>query len=275
MRFEFTANYDSTVTGLTVRVLDNTNALAFSSNAGAVETRQVHNVTTNGGTTAISAATYAINTSINPVNDARPYRTPPWRRSTRTRRIPGATVSALFGPGFTDVDGSMAGIAVVSDPNNASQGSWQYAPDGTNWFAISSGPALSNTNALYLSAATSVRFLPALNYDGAVSPLTVRGSDNSNALPFSSNTGSTEQRQTHDVSTNGTPTPISAGTALLNTSLIAQNDDPTFAMFPGPQVVDEDTDLFFNNANSNRIVLDDVDIGASDIRATLVVSNGR
>ena len=69
MRFVPVAGYSGSPPALTVRGLDNTYAGGFSTTAGR-ETRVTVNTTTNGGTTAIAAATATISTTVTPVNAA-------------------------------------------------------------------------------------------------------------------------------------------------------------------------------------------------------------
>ena len=69
VRFVPVADYSGAPTPLVVRGLDNTYAGGFSSTAGS-ESRITVNTTSNGGTTAIAAATASLSTSITPVNDA-------------------------------------------------------------------------------------------------------------------------------------------------------------------------------------------------------------
>ena len=68
IRFVPVANYNGTPPALVVRGLDNTHAGGFSSTVGS-ETRVTVDTTTNGGTTAIAAATASLSTSITAVND--------------------------------------------------------------------------------------------------------------------------------------------------------------------------------------------------------------
>jgi len=69
VRFVAEANYNGTPPALLVRGLDNTYSGGFSTTAGS-ETRVNVNTTTNGGSTAIAAATSSLSTSITAVNDA-------------------------------------------------------------------------------------------------------------------------------------------------------------------------------------------------------------
>ena len=102
IRFVPVADYNGTPPALVVRGLDNTYAAGFSTTAGS-ETRVNVNTTTNGGTTAIAAATANLSTSITAVNDApvrtagtrdqpdgsggfRPDQSGLWRRDLQPRR---------------------------------------------------------------------------------------------------------------------------------------------------------------------------------------------
>ena len=69
VRFVPVAGYSGSPPALTVRGLDNTYAGAFSTTTGS-ETRANVNTTTNGGTTAIAAATGTISTTVTPANAA-------------------------------------------------------------------------------------------------------------------------------------------------------------------------------------------------------------
>ncbi|MGZ5530192.1 MAG: beta strand repeat-containing protein, partial [Limisphaerales bacterium] len=69
VRFVPAANYNGTPPALSVRVLDNTYAAAFSTTTGGTETRVTADSSANGGTTAISGNLNTISTSITAVND--------------------------------------------------------------------------------------------------------------------------------------------------------------------------------------------------------------
>jgi hypothetical protein len=87
----------------------------------------------------------------------------------------GSTVSALFGSAFSDVDGnSFAGVMITGTAATAAQGSWQWLK-GTTWTAIPTNSSISN--ALWLDAATKVRFLPKAGYLGAPGELSARVAD--------------------------------------------------------------------------------------------------
>ena len=104
----------------------------------------------------------------------------------------------------------LAGIAVVLNPADDDQGTWQYSTDnGATWFDIGT---VGTTTALALSASSSLRFLPEPFFTGDPSPLVVRALDSTFAGAFTS--GAT--RQTVDVTTNGGTTPISAQTGEVH-----------------------------------------------------------
>jgi Ca2+-binding RTX toxin-like protein len=104
-------------------------------------------------------------------------------------------------------------VAVVGNPADGEEGTWQYSTDGANWFPV--GTVGDGPTALALSAATALRFLPAPWFDGDPKPLTVRTVDSTFAGPFT--VGGT--RQTIDTSTNGGTTAISANTAAVVTTV--------------------------------------------------------
>jgi hypothetical protein len=124
---------------------------------------------------------------------------------------PGRKISSLFDEVVTDPDGdALAGIAVVLNPADDDQGTWQYSTDnGATWFDIGT---VGTTTALALSASSSLRFLPEPFFTGDPSPLVVRALDSTFAGAFTS--GAT--RQTVDVTTNGGTTPISAQTGEVH-----------------------------------------------------------
>ena len=94
----------------------------------------------------------------------------------------GATVASLFASTFADVDSgaSLAGIAVTGNAINA-DGAWQHSSDGVTWYAI--GP-VSSTNALVVAQSDLLRFLPGVDFNGAVPSLTMHALDNDYAGGF-------------------------------------------------------------------------------------------
>ncbi|MCX7380166.1 MAG: putative Ig domain-containing protein, partial [Alphaproteobacteria bacterium] len=160
---------------------------------------------------------------------------------------PGATVTTLFTPSFSDtVDtqqtginptgslaNTLAGVAIVGNTTPPSEGTWRYSTDGgTTWTPIPQ--TVSDSNAIILSATTRIDFLPAPNFNGAPPPLTARLIDSSTDVPLSGTTTgnsllSGPQALTGiDVSgtKNGGITAVSLATVPLNTTVPPVNDAP-------------------------------------------------
>jgi hypothetical protein len=141
----------------------------------------------------------------------------------------GATVSALYAGNFDDsadnvAGGSsahtFAGVAVVGNSVNAAQGQWQFF-NGTAWANVGSRSA---STTLLLPTSDSLRFLPAANWFGTPSGLTVRLIDSS--------AGAVTRGTGPDLtSAFGGTTRISAATVTLTTSVTPVNDAPTTANF--------------------------------------------
>ena len=133
----------------------------------------------------------------------------------------GATVSSLFGGHFSDLDGgaagTLAGIAITANAATPAQGTWQWL-DGATWTDISS---VSDSNALVLAAGTSVRFVPAADWNGTTPSLTAHLIDGS--------AGAVSSGGTVDLTSTGTgdTTPYSAGTVALSETVNPVNDAPT------------------------------------------------
>lgn len=148
-----------------------------------------------------------------------------------TTNPPGATVSSLFSARFDDSTDNVAGgssanafagVAIVGNSVNAAQGQWQYF-NGSSWTDVG---ARSASSTFLLPVGDSLRFLPAANWFGTPSNLTVRLIDNSSGavvrgagpnLSIASNYGGT--------------TVYSAATVSLSTSINPVNDAPVTANF--------------------------------------------
>nr|WP_161501586.1 cadherin-like domain-containing protein [Rhodopirellula sp. SM50] len=141
IRFVPVGDYNGTPTGLTVRGLDNTYVAGFSDTTGS-ETRVNVDTTTNGGTTAIAAASASLDTSINAVNDA-PSTSPvvltAMAEDSGVRTITQAELLANAG----DIDGDSltatglaisAGAGTLVDNGN---GTWNYTPAGDDDTSVS------------------------------------------------------------------------------------------------------------------------------------------
>lgn len=138
---------------------------------------------------------------------------------------PGDTVANLFGGSFADPDSgsSMSGIAVTSNNAPLTEGVWQYSTDGgTNWFDIG---AVDSNNSVALSASTRVRFLPADDFDGPATIISLRALDDTYAGGFS--TGAT--RVTTDTTSPGGSSPISSSLVSLSHTVTGENDAAVIA----------------------------------------------
>jgi hypothetical protein len=126
---------------------------------------------------------------------------------------PGALVSSLIATQVTDADANaLRGIAVTSADN--SNGSWQYALDGTTWVAIGS-PTPGNALLLPADGTARVRFVPSGNISGSAA-LGFRAWDRtSGSVGGSASTLS-----------NGGATAFSTGQAASTVSFVAVNDAP-------------------------------------------------
>src|SRR5690606_15937243 len=87
-----------------------------------------------------------------------------------TRDLAGTLVSSLGSP---DVDGdAFGGIAIVGYTPDATKGVWQFSSDGTAWVNV---PAITDaTDAMFIGAASRIRFLPAAEYHGGAPQLSVK-----------------------------------------------------------------------------------------------------
>uniref|UniRef100_UPI004047FB1E DUF4347 domain-containing protein n=1 Tax=Cyanobium sp. TaxID=2164130 RepID=UPI004047FB1E len=111
---------------------------------------------------------------------------------------------------------AFSGVAITRNAATSSQGNWQWL-NGSNWTNIST--SLTDSAGLYLTAETSIRFLPGPNYNGTPDSLTARLVDSS-ALALANG-------EILNVSTNGGTTAFSSTTVSLGTSITAVNDAPT------------------------------------------------
>jgi len=189
----------------------------------------------NTGTGGAKTDTKTVQITITPVNDA-PTRSassvtlasvPEDSPASGAGAPPGDTVSALFGPAFSDatdqVSGgstahTLAGIAITANVATAAQGVWQYSTDGgATWSNL---PAVSTTNAFVVAAGDMLRFLPNANWNGTPGALTTRLIDSS--------AGAVTTGTVVNVTTSGGTTQYSnaANAVTLGTSVTPVNDAP-------------------------------------------------
>jgi hypothetical protein len=143
-------------------------------------------------------------------------------------------VVSLFSGNFSDstdqVTGgssanTLAGIAISSYTVDAARGDWQYSTDtGSTWTTLGSA---TTTTAITLDAAVStmLRFLPAANYNGAATALSVNLIESGGAVANGAAVDLTG-------ATGGT-TRYSSATVALNHTVDAVNDVPTIASLGG------------------------------------------
>ncbi|TXI28356.1 MAG: DUF4347 domain-containing protein, partial [Ottowia sp.] len=146
--------------------------------------------------------------------------------------VVGQTVANLFAPRVTDVDNgaSFGGVIIAGNAADAdTQGVWQYKVVGGSWANVPTD--VSATEGLALSATTSLRFLPALNYNGAPGKLTVHATDN-DFVGYT--TASTPVLA--DVTADG----VSVISKALGITITPVNDAPTFRG-PAPAATLNDT----------------------------------
>ena len=220
LRFLPAPNFNGTPGGLTTRLVDSSAAL----NNGSIV-----NALSNGGSTALSASTVTLSTSIIALNDAPvAFGAVSLAAVLEDATAPnGDTVSNLFSGHFSDtadaVGGSsyangLAGIVVSGNTATAAQGKWQWQAAGASSWTDIAATGLSDATGLFLASTTSLRFLPAANFNGTPGALSARLVDSS--ATGLSNGGSI------NVSTNGGTTSYSGTTVSLSTSIGAINDAP-------------------------------------------------
>ncbi|MFH1114214.1 MAG: cadherin-like domain-containing protein, partial [Pseudomonadota bacterium] len=212
-----------------------------------------------------------VNVSIAPANDAPVIdNTGDMTLTTITEdqtNNPGNTVAQILtsDPGvldaITDVDdGALEGIALTAVDNVL--GTWQFSLDGgMSWVNVGD---VSTSSALLLRSIDLVRFVPGGENGGTASVSFVAWDQTAYSAG-----------RWVDASTTGGSTPFSVDSENATITISAVNDAPVNTIpTVNPQTVGVGGDLYFNDTNGNRIRIDDVDAGASDLRVTLISNNG-
>ena len=244
--------FDGTVTGATAAL----NGLVYTPNPlqNGAETITVHlSDKGNTGAGGILTDNGVINVQIASVND------PPAVTVPGPQTVNEDVTTAITGVSIADPDAGSGNLTVTLSVGQGRLGVNAAAAGGVTAGNISG----NNTSALTLTGTltqlnntlATLTFRTALNLVAAQT-ITVLANDNGN-----------------------TGGPAETDSATIAITVTPQNDDPTFANFPGvAQNVNEDTNLQFSTANANRITLADVDIEENnpggEIRAILTVSNG-
>ena len=200
VRFAPAPDFNGVPGQLTTRLIDSSDTAVTGSVTGAelaTEDTALNGVdaTHNGGTTALSATTVVLDTTVTPVNDA------PVASGSATLGVvsqinsnpPGSTIGNLFGGNFNDsadqqqsaanptgsTANSLAGIAITGNGVDPGQGTWQYSSDGGKTWTSVPSTGLSNGDAIVLSSSDSLRFKPSSTFSGTPGPLEVRLIDSS------------------------------------------------------------------------------------------------
>ncbi|MBX2882008.1 MAG: DUF4347 domain-containing protein, partial [Granulosicoccus sp.] len=134
---------------------------------------------------------------------------------------PGETLQNLFGTTFSDADAGqvLAGVAVVGSGADTGEGVWQYSVDGLNWQSIED---VSQSEALVLDSATSIRFLPTEDFSGIPGDLQVMALDSGFAGEFT-NAGNTVLLDAVIAIPDGNISPVAV---TLSTEIVAVDDSP-------------------------------------------------
>ncbi|MGY8871988.1 MAG: LamG-like jellyroll fold domain-containing protein, partial [Pseudomonadales bacterium] len=157
----------------------------------------------------------------------------------------GETISNLFSGSFNDVDAgsSMSGVLITNNPENASQGTWQYSTDtGSNWYNIGN---IAYPISLALDTSASIRFVPSTDYNGSPDVLSLRALDNTYSGGFTS--GATTA--TADASSPGGSSSISSSLVSISTVVTAVNDAPVLPAAGGMLLTSITEDDLTNNGN--------------------------
>ncbi|WP_441258532.1 FecR domain-containing protein [Bradyrhizobium sp. 521_C7_N1_3] len=175
----------------------------------------------------------------------------------------GSKIRDLFTNKFHDVDtgATFKAIAVTSDAATADQGVWQYKVGGC-WVDVDS---VGDANALVLSSATLIRFVPADGFSGEPGALGVHALDDTYTGAITT-AGSTA---TIDLTATGT-----GGTTSISHDITTIGTSVTPAI--GPVINTESFHVEHIRENSNDIITDlvvtDTDSGAATDIFTVTVS---
>jgi uncharacterized delta-60 repeat protein len=247
---------------------------AWDQTAGT--TGNTANTTTNGGTSAYSTATASSTITVTGINDAPTVGAGVVPSVTEDTTNPlGITISSMFSGSFNDPDvgSSMSGIVITANNALPAEGIWQYSTDnGTNWYAVGT---ITSPAGLTLNTATKIRFLPAADYNGVPTIMSLRALDNTYAGGFTS--GAT--KVTTDASSFGGSTALSSSLVSISTNITAVNDAPVLGntgvvSFPSTDENTVSTPMTVNTLLASAL-WSDVDVGAlKGIAVTAVTGNG-
>ncbi len=280
IRFQPSSNWNGTPGALTVRVWDGQDGFVADSTAQNIsqyifDTSGITQ-TTASFTGAFAGTTVFFATSITAVNDA-PMTTGSAVTLTAINedtlnpagQAVSSAVAALFSDATDAVAGgssanTLAGIA-ISGNAEAGEGTWQWF-NGSSFVNV--GTSVSNSSALILAAGTTVRFVPALNFNGAAPQLTARLIDNSSGAVTAGSTVNFVATGT------GGTTPYSAATFGIGEVINPVNDPPVLVNTATPVAATEQTAaLLSSTITVSDVELDALNGGAGDYAgATLTVA---
>ncbi|WP_268234638.1 DUF4347 domain-containing protein [Asaia siamensis] len=250
LSFSPSANFNGQPAPLGERLIDSSATQVFGTTTGAMIAQggivqQGVDVTSNGGTTAVSAGQSSLGVTVASVNDAPVVSTDQAGLPASIEHGPvvSESVLTLFGNNFDDTAdqqqseanpaGStaniLAGIAITGNTTPSSEGAWRYSIDGgKTWVAVGT---VSPHSALVLNANALLTFTPAPNYNGIPMPLSAHLIDSSTMPVFGATTGAFVAQNNVaqpgvDVTSNGGITAISSASVDLSTSVTAVHSSP-------------------------------------------------
>jgi uncharacterized repeat protein (TIGR01451 family) len=235
LRFVPEPQWNGTPGGLTVRLIDGSNTsnnpVAFSASS---------DVSTNGTTTAISAATVPLTTTVVAVNDAPVVSGTATIPSTEDASTGATVASVLTQVSYSDGTDTIpsgstgtpaAGLAITGNASTAAQGTWQYTTDGTTWVDIPR-TGLGDTNAIVIPATASLRFVPAADWNGTPGGLTARISDGTGGLPATGAqnlgaVGGTSQWSNDTIAIGTVTAPVNDAPVVSGTATVPPSNEDT------------------------------------------------
>ncbi len=214
MRFQPSVHFNGSPLSLTIHAIDNSHSVVFSTDL----VPRHGDITITGGATAYSAAS-ELQTQVVSVNDS-PTGAPASIDATLEDNTAGHphSIDELFLSGFTDADGTLAGLAITGNTEVAA-GQWQYTTNNTSWNNIST---TSPSSALILHNTSQLRFIPSADFNGDPAPLTARLIDNTYAGPYTNDA----TRSIVDLSGLSDSSAFSQSDLSISTSILSVNDPP-------------------------------------------------
>ncbi len=254
VRFVPSVDYHGTPFPLLLRGLDDGYAGTFSS-PGAPVYISANGV---GQFGYISEADVQLQTAVTPVDD---------RPTIPNASLPaiaedefgngGQLINDIYLTGFVDADVTdlLAGIAIVGDASEATQGGWEYSLDQTTWLAVGQ---VSQAQALMLANSAYLRFVPAADFNGVPGALSLHAIDDSVNNSFTNATSRVE----FDMTSAALNDAFSFEATTLDITVNAVNDPPVGIL--------DSYALNENSFVSGNVLTNDVDTENDALTATLV-----